>query len=44
MHGRDRVLTARWTVECRTGSVRSGFYYVSLDDQAPPGYDWEALI
>jgi len=44
MDGRDRVLTALDGGMPDRVPCALSFYYVSLDDQAPPDYDWEALI
>jgi uroporphyrinogen decarboxylase len=44
MDGRDRVLTALGGGTPDRVPCALNFYHVSLDGQAPPGYDWEALI
>ncbi|MCU0521084.1 MAG: hypothetical protein MUF84_10375 [Anaerolineae bacterium] len=44
MDGRDRVLTALDGGMPDRVPCALNFYYVSLNGEAPPGYDWEALI
>jgi uroporphyrinogen decarboxylase len=44
MDGRDRVLVALDGGTPDRVPCALNFYHVSLDDTAPPGYDWEALI
>ena len=44
MDGRERILTALDGGTPDRVPCALNFYHVSLDELAPPGYDWEALI